>query len=428
MSDFSQLLSCHIHSKDIKTYALAQYCGLDRSNMYKIINGKRKPSSRELVLKICKFMQLSHAEQKEMEQAYEITLIGHDTYYRRKAVIDFFNNFRLSKLNLPVLSELNTEILFEKGSVTLNTMAEVNRSLLYIISSEVKKSNGTIDLLVQPDCDFLMNILAAENYDCSQTTIRHIICLNNSTSESITYPNYNLHCLEKILPLYSNVDKYNCFYYYDHIDSKCSKFTLFPGGASAPNYGLATIIGTFIAVRTGTGIDAAVGVGLPVGLLAIQLEVVVRIVNNFVAHKMQSDNNEGKWKNMNRIAWVGPLLCSLQTIIPTVIVVCFGANVVNFILDVIPQWVTDGLSIAAGMLPVVGIGMLMRYMPVKKFLPFILIGFILSAYLSMPVLGIAIVGFAAAFWYFTTEMKKAAEAEKAVAVTTVDEMGDDFDE
>ena len=34
MSDFSQLLSCHIHSKDIKTYALAQYCGLDRSNMY----------------------------------------------------------------------------------------------------------------------------------------------------------------------------------------------------------------------------------------------------------------------------------------------------------------------------------------------------------------------------------------------------------
>ena len=183
------------------------------------------------------------------------------------------------------------------------------------------------------------------------------------------------------------------------------------GGASAPNYGLATIIGTFIAVRTGTGIDAAVGVGLPVGLLAIQLEVVVRIVNN-----------------LNRIAWVGPLLCSLQTIIPTVIVVCFGANVVNFILDVIPQWVTDGLSIAAGMLPVVGIGMLMRYMPVKKFLPFILIGFVLSAYLSMPVLGIAIVGFAAAFWYFTTEMKKAAEAEKAVAVTTVDEMGDDFDE
>ena len=199
------------------------------------------------------------------------------------------------------------------------------------------------------------------------------------------------------------------------------------GGASAPNYGLATIIGTFIAVRTGTGTDAALAVGLPVGLLAIQLEVVVRIVNNFVAHKMQNDNNAGKWGKMNLEAWLGPVICSLQTMIPTLIVVCFGANVVNFILDFIPEWVTNGLSIAAGMLPVVGVGMLMRYMPVKKFLPFLLIGFILSAYLNVPVLGIAIVGFAAAFWYFTNELKK-AEAPAALSTGAADEMGDDFDE
>ncbi len=201
------------------------------------------------------------------------------------------------------------------------------------------------------------------------------------------------------------------------------------GGASAPNYGLATIIGTFIAVRTGTGTDAALAVGLPVGLLAIQLEVVVRIVNNFVAHKMQTDNNEGRWGRMNREAWLGPAICSLQTMIPTLIVVCFGADVVNFILDFIPKWVTDGLSIAAGMLPVVGIGMLMRYMPVKKFLPFILVGFVLSAYLQVPVLGIAIVGFAAAFWYFTTELNKTeAPAMVSNMTASVEEMGDDFDE
>ena len=65
MSDFSQLLSNHIHEKNIKTYALAQYCGLDRSNMYKLINGKRKPSSLEMVQKICKFLNLSYAEQQE---------------------------------------------------------------------------------------------------------------------------------------------------------------------------------------------------------------------------------------------------------------------------------------------------------------------------------------------------------------------------
>lgn len=200
------------------------------------------------------------------------------------------------------------------------------------------------------------------------------------------------------------------------------------GGASAPNYGLATIIGTFIAVRTGTGVDAALAVGLPVGLLAIQLEVVVRILNNFVAHKMQNDNNAGKWGSMNRIAWVGPVLCAMQTALPTIIVVIFGANVVNFILEVIPEWVTDGLSIAAGILPVVGIGMLMRYMPIKKFLPFVLVGFVLSAYLQVPVLGIAIIGFAAAFWYFTSELRKANAPQMAAAGGYSEVEGDDFDE
>ena len=154
------------------------------------------------------------------------------------------------------------------------------------------------------------------------------------------------------------------------------------------------------------------------------------IDDNFVAHRMQNDNNAGKWKSMNRLAWCGPLLCSLQTALPTLIVVIFGAYVVNFILKVIPEWVTDGLSIAAGILPVVGIGMLMRYMPIKKFLPFVLIGFVLSAYLSVPVLGIAIVGFVAAFWYFTSELKKAnAPAATAVAgAGTYEAEGDDFDE
>ena len=82
-------------------------------------------------------------------------------------------------------------------------------------------------------------------------------------------------------------------------------------------------------------------------MLAIQLEVVARIILNFVAHKMQSDNNEGKWGRMNRIALLESAICSLQTLIPTVIVVAFGASVVNLILKVIPEWVTNGLSIAA---------------------------------------------------------------------------------
>ncbi|MCD2256901.1 PTS sugar transporter subunit IIC [Lactobacillus sp. CC-MHH1034] len=201
------------------------------------------------------------------------------------------------------------------------------------------------------------------------------------------------------------------------------------GGASAPNYGLATIVGVFVAVRTGAGIKAAIAVGLPVGLIAIQLEVLARIISNFLAHKMQTDNEAHQWHKMRREAWLGPILFSLQTALPTALVVLVGPQVVKFILAAVPKWVTNGLTIAGGMLPVVGIGMLMHYMPVKKFLPYIIVGFVLAAYLKIPVLGIALVGFAGAYWYFTSESRK---ADKAAAVTTTgaptEEEDDDYDE
>lgn len=199
------------------------------------------------------------------------------------------------------------------------------------------------------------------------------------------------------------------------------------GGASAPNYGLATIVGIFVAVRTGAGIESAIAVGLPVGLLAIQLEVVARIIVNFLAHRMLTDVKNHDFKKMQHEAWWGPALFSLQAGLPAILIVLFGPDVVKFILNVVPTWVTDGLTVAGGMLPVVGVGMLLRYMPVKKFLSYIIVGFVLAAYLKVGVLGVALIGFAAAYWYFISESKKVTSSATASADTNEDE-GDDYDE
>lgn len=199
------------------------------------------------------------------------------------------------------------------------------------------------------------------------------------------------------------------------------------GGASVPNYGLATIVGIFVAVRTGTGIKSAIAVGLPVGLLAIQLEVIARIIVNFLAHRMLTDVKNHDFKKMQHEAWWGPALFSLQTGLPATLIVFFGPDVVKFILHVVPTWVTDGLTVAGGMLPVVGVGMLLRSMPVKKFLSYIIVGFVLAAYLKVGVLGVALIGFAAAYWYFISESKKVTSSATASADTNEDE-GDDYDE
>lgn len=59
------------------------------------------------------------------------------------------------------------------------------------------------------------------------------------------------------------------------------------GGSSIPEYGVATIVGVFIAVRTGATTGTAIAVGLPVGMLTLELDVLVKIINNAFAHWSQ---------------------------------------------------------------------------------------------------------------------------------------------
>ena len=51
--------------------------------------------------------------------------------------------------------------------------------------------------------------------------------------------------------------------------------------------------------------------------------------------------------------------------------------------------------------------MLLHYMPAKKYFNYILIGFVMSAYLKMPVLGIALLGVALAYMFYTDNQAKA---------------------
>ena len=82
---------------------------------------------------------------------------------------------------------------------------------------------------------------------------------------------------------------------------------------------------------------------------------------------------------------MGPILFFLKMQpVPTFIILAFGENVTDFIVNSMPAWFTGGLSIACGMLPtVIGIGMLLTYMPTKKYIGFVAIGFVLVAYMNL---------------------------------------------
>ncbi len=72
-------------------------------------------------------------------------------------------------------------------------------------------------------------------------------------------------------------------------------------------------------------------------------------------------------------------------------------------MRIVPTWLTDGLKVAGGILPVVGIAILLRYLPTKKFISYLIIGFLAAAYLKMPMLGVALLGAALAILNYKRE-------------------------
>ena len=178
------------------------------------------------------------------------------------------------------------------------------------------------------------------------------------------------------------------------------------GGASMPDYPIAAIIATTIAITTGQGPEVGLALGIPVGMLGVQFDIVAKITNGFIARKSQKYANTGKFKKMTGILLICPMIMGLVAAIPVFISITLGKGMVEFILNVMPVWFSKGLTIAGGMLPVVGIAMLLIYMPAKKYLNYILIGFVFAAYLKLPILAVAIIGFALAFNLYKNRMKE----------------------
>lgn len=178
------------------------------------------------------------------------------------------------------------------------------------------------------------------------------------------------------------------------------------GGSSAPDYPLATIVATAIAISTNAGIEIGLTAGIAVGMLFVQLDITAKLINGAIARKAQKYCNEGKFDAMNRTIRISVVLMMLTSAIPTFIAATLGSTVVSLIVDTLPAWFTTGLSVAGGLLPAVGLTMLMTYMPTGKYFPYLLIGFVLNAYMGVPVLGVAFIGIACAILFYQQKIKE----------------------
>lgn len=169
------------------------------------------------------------------------------------------------------------------------------------------------------------------------------------------------------------------------------------GGASVPDYLTGSILGTVFAITTGQGVEFAISIGVPAALLLVNLDILARMTNTFFQHKADSYVEKRDYKKVCLMNVLGAIPWILSRAIPVFLILLFGVDLVDSILAVTPQWILDGMKVAGGLLPAIGVAILMRYLPVKTYAAYLIIGFVAAAYMNISVLGVALLGGALAY-------------------------------
>lgn len=165
------------------------------------------------------------------------------------------------------------------------------------------------------------------------------------------------------------------------------------GAALPPEITAGGILGTALAISSNGGTEAALALAIPIATVALLLKnTYYLIVRAWFLHKSDEYAAKGDAKGVDRMHMFSFLSYALVMAVVMAVCYSFGAPAVEGFLAVIPQFVKDGISVAAGILPALGFALLASMLLSKKVAPFFMLGFILSAYLGMPVLGIAMLG------------------------------------
>jgi hypothetical protein len=185
-------------------------------------------------------------------------------------------------------------------------------------------------------------------------------------------------------------------------------------------------IGTAIALATGSGVEAAMMFGVPVSILMQFMQSLIDTGWSIPMHKVDKLIDEGeKEKQIITIHWMcGVSLFAIYGLL-TFVALYFGNDTINAIVNGLPEWANTGLSAVAKVLPALGFALLLNLLLDKKLIPYFVIGFCLSAYLNMSLIGVCAISFAIAFIIYIERKNK---TNFALSMNVKDNSEDEGDE
>lgn len=164
------------------------------------------------------------------------------------------------------------------------------------------------------------------------------------------------------------------------------------GGAQSTDTLYATCMAVALASMTNIGNDAAIALSIPLGYIGLLMLQVTRIFFALLVPTLDRIAEEGNDKKYSA-AWLAYCIIGYGLGAVTIfIALSAGAEATQMFIDALPSWVMGGLQVAAGLLPAIGLGIILNLMWNSKTIIYFILGFALSAYLGIPTLCMAAIG------------------------------------
>ncbi|CEP66783.1 Phosphotransferase system, sorbose-specific IIC subunit [Moorella glycerini] len=171
-----------------------------------------------------------------------------------------------------------------------------------------------------------------------------------------------------------------------------------PGGAMAADLNFAGYVGTALAMLTKVSPEVAVTLAVPLGLVGTFTWQLFATVGVFFAHAADRYAEKANIPGLTFMLMGAPqILAFILRFVPAFLVIYFGAPIANNLVALIPAWLTKALTVIGGMLPALGMAVLLKMLNKdNRYIAFFLLGFLAVAALKLPILPVSVAGVALA--------------------------------
>ncbi|ASW49210.2 MULTISPECIES: PTS mannose/fructose/sorbose/N-acetylgalactosamine transporter subunit IIC [Streptococcus] len=158
------------------------------------------------------------------------------------------------------------------------------------------------------------------------------------------------------------------------------------GGASRIDATSGAVLATAFSVSQGIDPELAVAtIAVPVAALLVYTDIAGRFSTTFFAHRVDAAIERFDYAGIERNYLLGAIPWALSRAFPVFLALAFGGEFVDAMVKTIEQyqWIANGLTLAARMLPGLGFAILLHYLPLKRNLHYLAVGFALTAMLTV---------------------------------------------